>query len=165
MTLRDSVATSHLERGEGRQLRLITDLVTIKATTADTGDAFALFETETPPAGGCPPHRQRYDDEAFFVLDGRYAFLAGDEQVELGPGGYLYVPRGTVHAFTNVGSTTARMLVLVAPGGIHQQFLDEVGDRAGRAAWEADINRLLEVAPKYGIEFPTSVTAEGPDSE
>jgi mannose-6-phosphate isomerase-like protein (cupin superfamily) len=149
------VARAHPDRGEERQVRVITDLVTIRATAADTGDAYLLFEAETPPAGGCPPHVQRYEDEAFYVLHGRYAFLIGDEQAELGPGAFVFVPRGTVHAFTNVGPGPARMLVLATPGGIQEQFLDEVGDPADRPEWQPNLAHVLAVAPKYGIEFLT----------
>ena len=147
------VRPKHLPMRECEQVRVITDLVTIKARAKDTGGAYSLFETETPPAGGCPPHTQRYDDETLFVIEGRYAVLVGEEQVELGPGGTACIPRGTAHAFTNVGSEPARMLVLVTPGGIKEQFLDEVGDRADRPAWEPDMAKVLAVAPKYGIEF------------
>jgi mannose-6-phosphate isomerase-like protein (cupin superfamily) len=160
MTIQDTVTPMHLHPGEGHHLTLVTDAVTVKATTDDTGGAFALYETETPPAGGCPPHVQRYDDEALFVIQGRYAVLIGDRQVELGPGGYVFIPRGTVHAFTNPGSEPARMLVLVTPGGIHEQFVAEVSDRAGRAPWEPDMARILAVAPKYGVEFTSPAELE-----
>jgi mannose-6-phosphate isomerase-like protein (cupin superfamily) len=150
----------HLHPGEGKHLTLITDAVTVKAATAETGGAFALYETETPPAGGCPPHLQRYDDEAFFVIEGRYSVLVGEDQIELGPGGYVFIPRGTVHAFTNPGSEPARMLVFVTPGGIQEQFVDEASDRAGRAPWEPDMARVLAVAPKYGVEFSTLADME-----
>lgn len=143
----------HLRIRDCEQVRVITDLVTIKARARDTGDAYSLFETETPPAGGFPPHTQRYDDETFFVIEGRYTVLVGEEQVELGPGGTACIPRGTVHAYSNVGSELARMLVLVTPGGIKEQFVDEVGDYADRPAWEPDMAKVLAVAPKYGIEF------------
>jgi quercetin dioxygenase-like cupin family protein len=149
----DTAHPRYLRTSEGEQLRVITDVVTVKAAATDTGDAYSLFETETPPGGGCPPHEQRYDDETFYVLEGRYAFLIGDERVELEPGGYAFVPRGTVHAFTNVGSVPARMLLLITPGGIQETFFDEVGDRPDRPAWRPDMTKVLAVAPKYGIEF------------
>lgn len=162
MTLEDAVEPMHLQPGQGRQLRVIMDLVTIKAAAAESGGTYSLFETETPSAGGCPPHTQRYENETFYVLEGRYAFLVDEEQIELGPGGYVFVPRGTMHAFTNVGSSTARMLVLVTPGGIQEQFFDEVGDHADHPQWEPDMAKVLAVAPKYGIEFSSPVAASEP---
>jgi len=153
MTVHEMPAPVHRQVDDGTHLTLITDAVTVRVSSAETGGAYALYETETPPSGGYPPHTERYDDVTFVVIAGTYAVLIGNDQVELEPGGHVYIPRGTVHAYLNPGSEPARMLVLVTPGGIHEQFLEEVGDRAGRAAWEPDMARLLAVAPKYGIEF------------
>lgn len=155
MLARDTATPMHPQPEDGHQLRLVTDLVTVKATTAATGDAFALYETETPPAGGCPTHTERYDDIALYVIEGQYAVLIGDERIELEPGGFAYIPRGMAHGYTNTGAAPARLLVIATPGGIHEQFLAEVGDRATRGAWEPDMDRLLAVAPKYGITFAT----------
>jgi len=156
MAMQEVSGPVHREPGAGRQLTVITDAITIKASTAETRGAYALYEATTPPAGGRPPHTQRYDDATLFVLEGTYAVLVGEEHVDLGPGGYAFVPRGTPLAYTNPGDSPARMLMFVTPGGIHEQFLDEVGDRAGRAPWEPDVARLLAVAPKYGIAFQTA---------
>lgn len=160
MALANTMQPRHLGDREGDQVRVITDLVTTKATASDTSEAYSLFELETPTSGGFPPHVQRYDDEAFYILDGTYAFLIGEEEIELHPGGYAFAPRGTVHGFVNVGSSTARMLVLVTPGGIQESFFQEVGDSADRPAWEPDMAKVLAVAPKYGIDFPTSGAQE-----
>jgi len=102
--------------------------VTFKATGEDTGDAYALFESRTPPGMGMPPHRQRYEDEALYVLEGAYTLRIGDRHQRLQPDDYAFVPRGTVHAFTNTGSSPARMLIMVSPGGIHEQFFAEAGE-------------------------------------
>lgn len=153
MTIRDTTKPAHLRHGEGSQRRVITDLVTIRATGADTGGAYSLFEVETPSGGGYPPHTQRYEDEAFYVLDGAYVLLLGEDQVELEPGGYAFVPRGTMHAYTNVGPASSRMLVLITPGGIHEQFIEDAGDAGDRPQWQPDMAKVLAVAPKYGIDF------------
>jgi uncharacterized cupin superfamily protein len=115
----------------------------------------------TPPSGGCPPHRQRYEDEALYVLEGRYTLLLGDEELDAGPGSFVFIPRGTVHGFVNAGSEPARMLVLVTPGGIQETFFADVGDDIGRPAWEPDMARVLAVAPKYGVEFMSWDTLRG----
>lgn len=136
-----------------RQMRVITDLVTIKASAIETGAAYALYETETPVSGGVPPHRQRYDDEGFYILEGRYLFLVGGDELEVGPGEFVFVPRGTTHAVVNVGASPGRMLVVVTPGVVHQEYMDDIGDPASRPPWEPDMARVLAVAPKYGIDF------------
>jgi len=156
--LPEPLSPRHLRAGEGAKVRVITDLVTTKAEAQDTGGAYSLFELLTPPAGGCPPHTQRYDDETVYVLAGRYAFLVGEHTIELGPGDYLFIPRGTLHAFTNPGATAARMLILATPGGIQDGFIDEVGAPADRAPWAPSMPRVLAVAPKYGIEFTPPAT-------
>ncbi len=71
MAFAETVRARHLDAGAGKQGRVITDVVTIKALAADTGGAYSLFEVLTPPAGGCPPHAQRYEEETVYVLDGR----------------------------------------------------------------------------------------------
>lgn len=133
------------------QLRVISDVVSFIITGAETNGAYALFETVTQPGGGTPPHTQAHEDEAFYILEGRYSFLVGDQQVEVGPGGYAFVPRGTVHAYTNSGEAPARMLILVAPGGLHEQFFREAGDPADAPAGAPDFARLGAAAAKYGI--------------
>ena len=157
----DTVRPIHREHSDGRQLRVITDLVTITATAADAAGAYCLYESVTPPSGGFPPHVQRYEDEAIYVLDGRYRVLLGDEEIDVGPGTFTFIPRGTVHGFVNAGTEPARMLVIVTPGGIQETFLTDVGDDIGRPAWEPDMARVLAVAPKYGVEFMTWDTDRG----
>ncbi len=142
-----------VEAGEGKTVRVISDLVTFKATAAQTGGAYFLFETLTVPGGGTPPHLQHYEDETFFVLSGTYTFQVNDEVIELGPGGYAFVPRETVHGFTNSGSEDARMLILVTPGGIHENFFMEVGTPVDAPVAPPDIPAMLAVAAKYGIEI------------
>ena len=53
-------------------------------------------------------HIDHRDDEAFFVLEGTYSCLLGDQTLECGPGESFFAPRGTPHAFKNVGDTQAR---------------------------------------------------------
>ena len=132
--------------------------MTAKAAAADTGGAYALFEAHTAPGQGMPPHLRRYDDEAFFVLEGTYALRIGDETVELGAGNHAFVPRGTPHAYTNSGTGPARLLLLVSPGGIHEQFISDVGEpvadpAAPAPAVPSELGKFAAAAPKYGIEF------------
>jgi quercetin dioxygenase-like cupin family protein len=132
----------------GSFLTALGDLLAVRAAGVETGGAYALFEARTPPGGGMPSHLQRYEDEAFLVLEGTFAVRAGARTTELGPGGYLFVPRGTPHAYTNVGTGTGRLLVIVSPGGIHEQFLAEAGALAS-----PDGERIATLGEKYGVEL------------
>lgn len=139
--------------------RLVNSLITFKATAADTNGIYSLFEIFTPPGEGMLPHLQRYDDEAFWVLEGKYRFLFGEQALDLGIGGYAFVPRGTLHAFINIGDTAARMLSLVTPGGIHERFFAEAGETVAESENvpgspdRPDLPRIIKIAQNYGIEL------------
>jgi len=71
---------------------------------------------------------------------------------------FANMPVGTPHSFKNESSHPAKMLISVAPAGLEQMFF-EVGvplaDGATTALppTKAEIEKLLEVAPRYGIEI------------
>lgn len=144
--------------GAGEVYHVLGDQVTCKAPATETGGAYSLFECRTEPGMGSTPHTQQYEDEAFFVLEGTYRALIGDEQVDLGPGSYVFVPRGTVHALTNSGDTPARMLIMITPGGNYEQFIAEIGERiddplAFSPGLPPSETSVVLAGAKYGIEF------------
>lgn len=147
------------QRKTGETYRVVLDIVTFVAKAVDTGGAYSLFETTTPPGAGAPPHLQHLEEESFYVLEGEYTFLVGNEQRVLCAGDQAFIPRETVHAYTNTGSTPARMLIMTTPGGIHEKFFAEAGEPITDAAnppepkGPPDIPHLLAVAPKYGIDI------------
>jgi len=115
---------AHLASGEGESVWLLGDLYTFKAVSEDTGGAFALWETTSPPQGGPPPHLHHREDETFYVLEGEMEFWAGGETIRAGAGYFVYIPRGTMHTFKNVGTTPATFLGTVVPGGFEKFFLE-----------------------------------------
>jgi mannose-6-phosphate isomerase-like protein (cupin superfamily) len=152
-------AAAHVAPGEGVSVWLLGDLYTFKALSEDTGGAFALWETTSPPEGGPPPHLHHREDETFYVLEGEMEFWAGGETIRAGAGSFVYIPRGTMHTFKNVGTTPARFLGTVVPGGFERFFL-EVGepatDRSTPPVSEGppDVERLVATAAKYNCEIP-----------
>lgn len=147
-----------LEAGRGRAAWVVGDLYTVKASGEDTGGAFALIEVLVPPQSGPPPHLHRREDEAFYVLEGKFEVHIDEQHLTAGPGSWIQLAKGSLHHFKNIGATPAKMLILATPAGLDQFFLE-----AGRAATDAspesgaatseDRERLLAVAPKYGIEI------------
>ncbi len=139
-----TLAPRHVAPSAGQTYRVIADLVTFKAVAADTGGAYSLFEDRSDPGQGTPAHLQRYEDETFFVLEGTYRFLVGDQTVDLAAGGYAFVPRGTVHAARNVGAGPVRLLAAFVPAG---------PERAMEAFAQAPPEERDRLARESGSEF------------
>src|SRR5260370_37456307 len=84
-----------------------------------TNDAFVIAEWRDPggPPGPprliAPPHLHRSDDEAWDVLEGVLRVKVGNEDVELGPGSGVLVPRGTPHTYCNPGPNRVRYLLIM----------------------------------------------------
>jgi quercetin dioxygenase-like cupin family protein len=148
----------HLQPDEGPTFSAVGDVYRILATGAQTGGAYALTEARVLPGGGPPPHIHQREDEAFFVLDGEITFWLGDRRVVARAGSFIQGPRGVSHAFKNESSSPARMLIQVTPPGF-EQFLAEFAtpvasfDSPPVPVTPEAIQKLLEVAPKYGIEI------------
>ena len=147
-----------LAAGEGRSTWVVGDRYTIKTSGNETGGAFAMMEAIVPPGHGPPPHIHSREDEAFYVLEGELLFHADGRSFTATSGAWVTLARGSLHYFENVGSVPARMLIVVTPAGLEDFFL-EVGREAidGDAGLVAptpeDIRKLVETAPKYGLEI------------
>jgi len=105
---------------------------TMLASGELTRGAYELFQELRSVTGGPPPHVHRDRDEAFFVLEGHYIFVRDYEEVAIGPGEFIFVPRGTRHAFRTL-EAPARTLILIAPAGL-EGFFREMGGRLAEGA-------------------------------
>jgi quercetin dioxygenase-like cupin family protein len=147
--------------GEGtRSLWVLGELVTYKITSYQTGGAYSLFEVTTQPGAGPPPHVQHREDEAFYVLEGEYEFLVEGRTINAGAGSLIYVPKGNLHAHNNLGEGIGRILVSQTPGGLHEQFFEEIGQETKDTSTPPgsksppDMERIARIATHYGIEMP-----------
>ena len=137
---------------------LLGNIIRFKAGGDRTNKAYSLVEITTAPGAGTPPHRQKDDDEAFYVLEGSYEFMHNGQTVSAGPGEFLFVAKGEPHAFRNAGTTDAKMLIINSPAGLHENFFREAGDPIGPdqpmpAPSAPDMPRLGAAAARYGIDF------------
>jgi len=151
---------AHFAPGESsKSLWVFGELVMYKTKSGQTGGAYSLFEVVTQPEGGPPPHVQHREDESLYVLEGEYEFLVEGRTFRVGTGSLLYIPRGNLHAYTNVGEGLGRMLVSQTPGGLHERFFEEIGEeRSDRFAPPVSVNppdteKIARIAAEYGIEI------------
>ena len=132
--------------------------MTFKASGEDTGGAYSLTDSMVPPQGDPPPHIHHREDEAFRVLEGELEVLVGDNKFKAGAGSFVHLPKGVFHSYQNVGTGPARLLTLMVPAGL-ERFVEEVGKpgtelSSPRPFEEGDIDKLLALAPEYGVEIP-----------
>lgn len=101
--------------GEGERLHFLGGgTLTMKATTAETGGSFLLFEDRMTQGKTTPLHTHDAD-EALYVLDGALLVHIDGTDHPVAAGGFAMAPRGVPHAFL-VTSPTARVLTLLTPG-------------------------------------------------
>lgn len=144
------------QAGEGERLWIVGDTMTLKATSESTGGSLVFLENLTAPGGGPPPHIHTREDEFFYVLDGTFEIRVGDVLHQLGPGGFAFVPRGTVHNFRNASDVPSRILIGFTPAGMEGFFRESgrpaVDDGPAPPLDAGEIERTVGAAPKYGVQ-------------
>jgi oxalate decarboxylase/phosphoglucose isomerase-like protein (cupin superfamily) len=141
--------------------------MTLKVGTAQS-DRWSAFEADVSPGFDVGAHRHAQAEEIFYILEGELDLLAFEPKAGVlgdwtdwesadgarvyrgGPGSLMFVPAGCPHAFTNPGTTSARMLFLVAPSG-HEQYLEEIAGLLGRAG-PPDPSAIAAIRARYDIE-------------
>ena len=124
--------------------------VVFKIDAADTGGALSIVEHPFDVGALVPPHVHTLEDEFSIVIEGDIGFRSEDQEVVLGPGGYIVKPRGQVHAMWNAGTTPARMIEVISPAGFEGFFRELTGMTAAEAP---DFTAMEELARRYELPF------------
>jgi len=147
-----------LTPGSGKTYSAVGDVYTMLATGAQTGGAYCLAHAIVPPGGGPPPHYHTREEEGFYVLEGEITFTVDGKTVVGTAGTFVQLPRGLPHAFKNNSGKPVRMLIQCVPAGFDlflMEFAAELPtcDSAPIPPSPAEIEKLLAVAPRYGIHI------------
>jgi len=147
------------EPGTGRGTWAMSSLFEHLLESPPGFDRLGVALVTQPPGVATPLHRHTREAEAFYLLDGRMDYRAGDQDYELYAGCFMYLPAGLPHAFRIRGDEPARFLAMVEPGGLLGLY-DEVGIPAIELRLpgddgltpEVEIPRWLDASPRYGLE-------------
>jgi mannose-6-phosphate isomerase-like protein (cupin superfamily) len=144
--------------GEGRTVAVVGDVYRFLATGDDTNGKYTLWEAIVPPGGGPPPHVHSREEEGFYILEGEITFTIADKRLVASAGMSANMPVGTPHSFKNESNRPAKMLILVAPAGLEKMFFEfgvllPEGATMALPPTKEEIDKLLVIAPKYGIEI------------
>jgi quercetin dioxygenase-like cupin family protein len=94
----------------------------IKIMGQCTGDRYSMVEDTVPPHYATELHIHKKTDEAFYVVKGRLLFQVGADKSEAPAGTFLFIPRGTPHAFLNPTTEPATYIVIISPPGFEKYF-------------------------------------------
>jgi quercetin dioxygenase-like cupin family protein len=111
-----------------------------------------IINTRVEPGGGPPPHVHPNGEERFRVDEGRVEFLVGRRKVVAGPGEEVVVPRGTRHAFKNVGGTEAvfQAELCPEPSGKGEDFFRETAAAAQKGMYT---RRGIPTGPRAALHM------------
>jgi mannose-6-phosphate isomerase-like protein (cupin superfamily) len=119
-----------------------------------------------PNQDGPRRHIHHHHADAFYVLDGDLRITLDEEDLVLGPGGFVLIPPKVIHAFGNPSDKPGRYLNLHAPGCGFADYLRgnnpdfdqdyDVPPGSGRPTEEATVlqpgeGELLDLGPSRSI--------------
>ena len=73
-----------------------------------------------------------------------------DQQVRIGPGDVLFIPRGHVHHFVNLDTQDARQLSAITPGLLGPDYFHEIAEVVN-AGGPPNVERIMEVMRRHGL--------------
>ena len=152
----------HVPPGGGHSFWVFGDVDDIKTEAKDTNGEMTFVETTVPPHSGPPLHIHTRESESIYVLDGRIRVIANGLDFHLEPGGFVYMPKNSIHRFENAADEESRILLILLPAGIEGYF-KELGtpkvEGVPSPGPKAKIELLPDAAEKYGIK----IVGSGPE--
>jgi quercetin dioxygenase-like cupin family protein len=112
---------------------------------ADTEGRFSAQSAVLEPRKLVMPHTHRDEDEFTFVFRGRIGGRVGDQDLVVEEGGFLFKPRGILHALWNPTAADAIVVEFISPAGF-EGFFEEMGGLRN----EAGPDVVREIATRYG---------------
>ena len=145
------------EQAAARAMWVLTDRGMIYTTSKETGGQYAVVESIVQPGGGPPPHLHHREDELFYILEGTFSMVLGAESFTAHAGESLFLPRGVIHTFKNIGDAPGRLLTVAIPAGF-DAFFAEIGEPCDDptqvpAITPQRIEKLQATCAKHGLEL------------
>ena len=136
-----------LQREEGERLQFGETTILLRAAS----DGATVWE-ELPPLLDTPLHVHANEDELFHVIDGHHEFRCGEREFRVGPGAFVFLPRGVPHGHRRIIEGEGRLLVITTPGGFDGFFrMLAEAHRSG----ELGPDTYARASARFGITWPT----------
>jgi len=137
-----------MNQDDEREFTLTGLTIRIRLHAADSNGTLSVIEEQLPPGTGSPLHKIRAD-ATLYVIEGQVTITRGDTTISASAGDTIFIPRDTPRNVANTTASSARILVIVVPGG-YEQFLQAL-HQAGPRLME-DRQLLEAISARYGVE-------------
>ncbi len=124
---------------------------TFRILSSETDGAVAVFEESVPAGAGTPLHIHHTSDELIQVKAGNFQFRTGEDSRTVGPGSWVFVPRGLVHGWRNVGTEAGGLSFVFTPASGAVCF--EELRLHGRPIPEIPPDQLIATFTRHGYEL------------
>ena len=141
-----------------KHIAIAGDINSILTSKDDTGGTYSVVEAKVFPNSGPVPHIQTREHEGFYVLEGEITFMVDEKEVVAKQGTFVNVPPNVTHSFKNKTNRLAKMLIILAPGGLENLFV-EVGDEVSDPTIqpppmsEKQMKKFVGLVSDYGVEI------------
>ena len=98
--------------------------VKCKTVSEDHLGGYSLFEVTVAPQGSLLAHVHHWEGETYYILEGKLLFQEGERRFTATAGACVNVPKGILRTFKNVGTQSARLLVIITPAW-YGKFFEE----------------------------------------
>jgi quercetin dioxygenase-like cupin family protein len=123
MAAADTKKPIRLAPGDGHNIKNpVGGSLTFKLRGPQTGGTLAAFESVAAPGEGPPLHVHNNEDEIWYALEGSFRFTLAEHTSDAPAGTFVFIPRGVVHTWQNVGEAPGRLLAVVTPAGLETFF-------------------------------------------
>lgn len=136
----------------GKKVNVLGIPMVIRIHGRDTGGIVSTVESHDLTGGGPPPHVHNREDETFQILEGEYEWSVGGKKFVAQKGTTIFAPRRIPHTYRYLGKSPGRLMCIITPSGF-EGFFEEIGALSPQE--QQDIRRVMEIAKKYELEFPS----------
>jgi len=123
-------------------------------TAENSNNSVAAFELVVPSGQRLtgPAHSHDHYEETIYGIQGTLTWTVDGNQIDVGPGQALCIPRGAVHRFDNNGAQDSKALCVITPAAIGPQFFREAAEVVDAAhGGPPDRARMAEIMRRHGL--------------
>jgi quercetin dioxygenase-like cupin family protein len=146
-----SVEAIIIQAGQGKALSLRGTRVAYKAEGERPAGGPTVLEFTAVAGFSTGDHVHSRIEEIFYVVEGEFQIRADDRMVRAKPGDFVLIPPGVAHGFGTPDGGPGKIVVLVSPAGVHDQYFEDLAELLARPG-PPDLEAIAELRQRYDTE-------------